>query len=91
MNPAPINALRTRGINYLFPENDTLPKGKLSDLPLDAGKTLEPVKKLETEVVNNSPSPGVDKEFFSFFTLSSYPIPVGAQKPAIDLDSESEK
>lgn len=78
--------------NYLFPEAEPVAKGKLSDLPLDSGKTLEPINKTGLDVRNSKAnSPSADKEFFSFFKLSSYPIPVGAQKASIELDENSEK
>ena len=64
----------------------------MTDLPLDSGKTLEPVSKSEKDVKKGTHvSPEVDKTFFSFFTLSSYHIPMGTQKPSIDLDEEMEK
>ena len=78
--------------NYLFPEPEPLAKGKLSDLPLDWGKNLEPIEKDEKELDKKKAStPGPDKEFFSFFTLSNYNIPIGANKPSIDLSENLEE
>lgn len=78
-------------MNYLFPNTEPKPRGRLDDLPLASGKTLQPINKTENEVKDKSTSPSADKEFFSFFNLSSFDIPVGAQKGAIDLEDNTEK
>jgi hypothetical protein len=77
--------------NYLFPEPEPLTKGHLTDLPLDSEKNLEPIDKTEKENKLNADSPAADKEFFSFFTLSTYNIPIEAQKASIELSENIEK
>lgn len=63
----------TGRLNYLFPETEALPKGRMGSLPLNSGKTLEPIPKTEVKVKNAiATSPSADKEFFSFFKLSSH-------------------
>jgi len=81
--------------NYLFPDPEPLAKGKLSDLPLDWGKNLQPIDKIEIDEKEleqkKASTPGPDKEFFSFFNLSSWNIPIGANKPSIELSENLEE
>jgi len=91
-NPAydPIRSISSaQGINYLFPQRDSLPKGSVSNLPITNGKKLEPINKRETtDNKTKSSMPDVDKDFFSFFTLSNYNIPIGVQKASIELEED---
>lgn len=53
----------------------------MSQLPMNSGKTLQKINPIEAELTpSKSPIPDVSKDFFSFFTLSNYDIPIGKQK-----------
>lgn len=70
--------------NFLFPEPEPLAKGKLSDLPLDFKRRLEPIEKEEKVEKTNDVTPGPDKAFFHF-TFNNLMVPIGGSKPSIDL------
>ena len=77
--------------NFLFPEPEPLAKGKLSDLPLDYKKRLNPLEKDEKSEKSKDSTPGPDKAFFHF-SFSNFVVPIGGNKPSIDLsDNFAEK
>ena len=64
----------------------------IAGLPLDSSKRLTKVTKSEREVkASHIPHPAASKEFFSFFNLSSYEIPIGPEKHCIDIDDNTDK
>jgi hypothetical protein len=89
--PSPLNQMSTFEHNYLFPEPEPLAKGRLTELPLDSAKNLEPIEKTENDDKLKADTPAADKEFFSFFTLSNYNIPIEIQKASIELSENIEK
>ena len=91
MLPSPMNPMNPYEHNYLFPEPEVLAKGHLTDLPLDSRKKLEPIEKDEKEKKAKADTPSADKEFFSFFTLSNYNIPIEIQKASIELSENIDK
>jgi hypothetical protein len=86
-----INQMSTIEHNYLFPVPEPLAKERLTELPLDSDKNLEPIEKTENENKLKADTPAADKEFFSFFTLSNYNIPIEIQKASIELSENIEK
>lgn len=77
--------------NFLFPEPEPLAKGKLSDLPLDCKKRLQPIDQDEKGEKSKDTTPGPDKAFFHF-SFSNFTVPIGGNKPSIDLsDNFAEK
>ena len=73
-------------------EDEAQNNSNIAGLPLDSSKRLPKVTKSEKEVKENNQSlPGASKEFFSFFNLSSYDIPIGPDKHCIEIDENTEK
>uniref|UniRef100_A0A7S3KUA8 Uncharacterized protein n=1 Tax=Euplotes crassus TaxID=5936 RepID=A0A7S3KUA8_EUPCR len=77
--------------NFLFPQAEPLAKGKLSDLPLDNKRRLQPIDNEEKGDKSKESTPGPDKAFFHF-TFNNFTVPIGGSKPSLDFcDNFAEK
>ena len=63
---------------------------KIDELPLDNDKKLPTLNKSEEEIKDvNSTEPEVSENFFSFFNLSSFDIPVCSEKQSNEVQESN--